>query len=61
MCYWMASDAGCHAPHQVKGKVCGIFSILASPTHCVDLLKHQGIGTCQSQNILESKLPITLR
>ena len=41
---WMTSDAGRHAHQGVKGKVCGIFGILASLAHGMELLKYHGIA-----------------
>ncbi|MCJ1284907.1 3'-5' DNA helicase [Xylographa opegraphella] len=41
---WMASDAGRKAHMGVKGMVNTIFSILASLSHAIELLKFHGIG-----------------
>ena len=49
---WMSSDAGRRAHMGVKGMVNGIFSILASLAHGIELLKYHGIGPFY-QKILE--------
>ncbi|MCJ1252677.1 3'-5' DNA helicase [Lignoscripta atroalba] len=41
---WMASDAGRKASHPVKGMVNTMFSLLASLSHAIELLKFHGIG-----------------
>ena len=41
---WMASEAGRRASHPVKGMVNTIFTLLASLSHSIELLKFHGIG-----------------
>ena len=41
---WMQSQAGQLAPMSVKGMVHGIFTVLASLAHSINLLKYHGIG-----------------
>ena len=41
---WMGSDAGRHANYGIKGMVNSIFSLLASLSHGIELLKFHGIG-----------------
>ena len=41
---WMASDAGRKADMPIKGMVNTIFSLLASLSHAIELLKFHGIG-----------------
>ncbi len=41
---WMASDAGRKADFGIKGMVNTIFSLLASLSHGIELLKYHGIG-----------------